>query len=379
MQSILDQWQQQVLAAANAGQPVRLRAGGTKDWYGQHLQGEVLDTRALSGIVAYQPAELVVTARCGTPLQELEAALAAQGQMLAFEPPHFGGSGQQATVGGMLAAGLAGPRRLACGGVRDFVLGVQILDGRGQFLNFGGQVMKNVAGYDVARMMAGALGTLGIVLQASFKVLPCPAAQASLRFTMNQQESTLAVNQWLGQALPISASCWQDGELMVRLSGARAAVQEAKARLGGSLLDQAAGQAFWLALREQQLPFFTGVTDPRTQLWRVALPALAPALEFPGPQLIEWGGAQRWLQVTPASEANEATESSEASAAASVATRLREQASALGGHATLFRAAAKRVPVFQAPAPALAALQKRVQACFDPARIFNPGRIEFGG
>ena len=370
MQSILDQWQQQVRAAAQARQPLRLRGGGTKDWYGQNLQGEILDTRALSGIVAYQASELVVTARCGTPLAELEAALAAQGQMLAFEPPHFALGGQQATVGGMLAAGLAGPRRLASGGVRDYVLGVQMLDGRGQFLNFGGQVMKNVAGYDVARMMAGAMGTLGIVLQASFKVLPCPEAQASLRFAMSQQESILALNQWLSQAVPISASCWQEGELMVRLSGARAAVQEAKARLGGCLLDQVVADAFWLALREQHLPFFTEGAGLGTQLWRVALPALAPALEFSGPQLIEWGGAQRWLQVKVGDGAD---------AAAGTATGLREQASALGGHATLFRAADKSVPVFQAPAPALAALQNRVRACFDPARIFNPARIELGG
>ncbi len=377
MQTMVEQWQQQVLSALNEKRPLRLRGGGTKDWYGQSLQGEVLDTRAWRGIVAYQPEELVVTARCGTPLMELEAALAAQGQMLPFEPPHFALAGvNQATVGGMLAAGLAGPRRLACGSVRDFVLGVQVLDGRGQCLNFGGQVMKNVAGYDVSRTMAGALGTLGMVLQVSFKVLPCPAAESSCRFGMTQQESVLAVNQWLGQALPISASCWLDGQLTLRFSGARAAVQAAlqvshRGR-GGNRLELDEATAFWRALREQQLPFFADAGG-RHRLWRVAVPALAPALDFAGPQLIEWGGAQRWLLEEVGKD------DAQRSLHNRFATSLRAQASALGGHATLFRAADKGLPVFQAVAPALAAIQSKVQACFDPARLFNPARIEFGG
>lgn len=377
MDAILSQWQQQVQSATRERRALRLRGGGSKDWYGQSLEGDILDTRPWQGVVAYQPAELVLTARCGTSLAEIEALLAQQGQMLAFEPPHFGTDQTGATLGGMVAAGLAGPRRISCGSVRDFVLGVQVLDGQGQMLNFGGQVMKNVAGYDVSRSMAGAMGTLGLLLQVSLKVLPRPAQELSLRFEMDQQASVQNVNQWLGQALPISASCWVDGVLSVRLSGASAAVQEARQRLGGEVLDCDAASQFWASLREQQHDFFAPLMAHRVDvddevgdgvdcgtdggaacLWRLALPPLAPALDFAGPQLIEWAGGQRWCIGTAAH-----------------AESLRAQAVTLGGHATLFRCRDKSVPVFQAVAPALAAIQARVKARFDPAGIFNPQRM----
>ena len=216
-----------ITQAASNRTPLTLRGGGTKDFYGRAPapDGTVLDTREWSGIVDYDCAELVITARSGTPLVEIEAALAEHRQMLAFEPPHFAADGKQATVGGAFSAGLSGPRRQSVGALRDFVLGAVVMDGRGDMLNFGGQVMKNVAGYDVSRLMAGALGTLGLIVQVSLKVLPMPFCDATLRFAMPQAEAIDTLNRWGGQPLPIAASAWIDGALWVRLSGADAAVR----------------------------------------------------------------------------------------------------------------------------------------------------------
>ena len=215
--------------------PLRLKGGGSKDFYGGPLAGEVLDTRSYSGIVSYEPTELVVTARCGTSLEELESALAERRQFLACEPPCFG----TATVGGAVAAGLSGPRRAAVGSLRDFVLGVKIMDGEGRVLRFGGEVMKNVAGFDVSRAIAGSLGTLGLILEVSLKVLPLPVGDATLRFELPQDKALEAMNRWAGQPLPLVATCWQDGMLTLRLSGAQAAVASAVARLGGEPLADA--------------------------------------------------------------------------------------------------------------------------------------------
>ena len=217
----IDSLRQQILSAADDKRALRIRGGGTKDWYGVELKGDILDMRALSGIIDYEPTELVITARSGTPLAEIEAALREQNQMLAFEPPHFG---EGATLGGVVAAGLSGPRRAASGAVRDFVLGAVLMDGRGEVLSFGGQVMKNVAGYDVSRLLAGSMGSLGVMLQHSLKVLPRPVAEASLRFEMSEIAAIEQLNVWGGQPLPVSASCWHAGVLTVRLSGAGAAV-----------------------------------------------------------------------------------------------------------------------------------------------------------
>lgn len=339
-----------VRSASARGVPLRLRGGGSKDWYGDARRGELLDTRDWRGIVAYEPSELVITARCGTSLAELEQALDAQGQMLACEPPHFGGG---ATVGGMVASGLSGPRRQAAGAVRDFVLGTVLMNGAGEELTFGGQVMKNVAGYDVSRLLAGSLGTLGLILQVSLKVLPKPVAEHSLRLVLPQSEALLRLNEWGREGLPISASAWHDGELTVRLSGAAAAVRVARTELGGALLADAV--AFWRSLRDQSAPFFVAAGD--LGLWRLSLPTCSPMLEWDGPQLIEWGGAQRWLPGT-------------ADAAVVRAAALRA-----GGHATLFRRAGHRDDTFQPLAAPLAALHGRLKHNFDPAGIFNPGRL----
>lgn len=335
-------------AAAAHKQPLRIRGGGTKDWYGQRLEGEVLDTRGYAGIVDYEPTELVITARCGTPLAEIEAALAERQQMLAFEPPHFG---EGATLGGAIAAGLAGPRRANSGGVRDFVLGARLLDGKGDVLSFGGQVMKNVAGYDVSRMLAGSLGTLGLLLEVSVKVLPKPFAETTLRFAIAEIEAIRKLNEWGGQPLPISASCWHDGVLSLRLSGAQAAVDAAVRMFGGETVDDC--DRFWASVREQQHPFFAG----EGALWRLSVPSTTGAIVLGGAQLIEWGGAQRWLR----------TDLDAAS--------IRRTVAASGGHATLFRGGDKSAGVFQPLQPAMARIHERLKDSFDPAHIYNPGRM----
>lgn len=355
----IEQFRDQVLTAAASKRPLRIRGGGTKDWYGQALAGDILDTRGYCGIVDYEPTELVITARCGTPLAEIEAALAERGQMLAFEPPHFGAA---ATFGGAIAAGLSGPRRATSGALRDFVLGAVLMDGTGEVLTFGGQVMKNVAGYDVSRLLAGSMGTLGLMLQHSVKVLPLAVREATLRFELSEIDAIRRLNEWGGQPLPISASCWCDGVMTVRLAGAGAAVDAAVRQFGGEAVTD--GPAFWASLREQQQPFFTsGASAGANSLWRLSVPSTASAIVLKGAQLIEWGGAQRWLK---------------AGSDAATAKNIRSAVTAVGGHATLFRASDESdnsVGVFQPLAPAIARIHERLKASFDPSHIFNPGRM----
>lgn len=354
MRSILQQWREQVLAAHAGQRPLCLRGSGSKDWYGQAAIGEPLDTRPYSGIIDYEPTELVITARCGTPLAEIEATLAEQRQMLACEPPHFGAG---ATLGGMVASGLSGPRRAYAGAVRDFMLGARLMDGAGEVLTFGGQVMKNVAGYDVARLLAGSLGTLGLITEVSLKVLPRPLREASVRFECSEINALARLNTWAGQPLPLSASCWHDGLLHVRLSGAEAAVGAALARLGGEPVADA--DQFWASLREQRHVFFQDADC----VWRLSLPSASGALVLGGQQLIEWGGALRWLKLPSQSDP------------VVQAATIRRSTVAAGGHATLFRGGDKEVGVFQPLAPALARVHQRLQRSFDPQRLFNPGRM----
>jgi len=347
----IEQLQERVRAAAHECEPLCIRGGGSKDWYGGAQRGAILDTRGYAGIVDYEPTELVITARCGTPLAEIEALLARHNQMLAFEPPHFGSG---ATVGGTVAAGLCGPRRASSGATRDFVLGARLLDGKGDVLSFGGKVMKNVAGYDVSRMLAGSLGTLGLLLEVSLKVLPRPFAEATLRFEMSEIDAIGRLNEWGGQPLPLSGSAWCGGQLALRLSGAEAAVDAAMRLLGGEAVPYA--DAFWADLREQRHAFFSGDDS----LWRLSVPSTTGALVLGGEQLIEWGGAQRWLRVD---------------GDAATAQAIRRTVEACGGHATLFRGGDKRVGVFQPLAPALVRIHARMKDAFDPAHIFNPGRL----
>jgi glycolate oxidase FAD binding subunit len=338
---------ERIRAAHDTRSPLIIQGGGSKTFYGNADEGEVLSTRALTGVVDYQPKELVLTARAGTPLAEIEALLAGQNQMLAFEPPHFGGP---ATLGGCIAAGLSGPRRPYAGAARDFVLGVRIIDGTGQPLRFGGQVIKNVAGYDVSRLMVGALGTLGLITEVSLKVLPKPAAETTLQFEFDEAAAILKMNQWAGQPLPLSATSWHAGLLTLRLSGAASAVHAAQAKLGGEALKDAA--AFWQRLRDQATPFF----DKRP-LWRLAVKPTTPPLNLGDAQWIEWGGAVRWLATDlPASA-------------------LREAAKTAGGHAALFRGDAPADGVFTPLAPALLGLHRNLKQRFDPNGIFNRGRL----
>jgi glycolate oxidase FAD binding subunit len=349
MDQVLQQFRDRIMSATRSGTALRIRGNGTKDWYGQELNGELLDTTAYSGIISYDPTELVVTARAGTNLREIGKALAEKKQMLAFEPPRFDGL---ATVGGIVASGLSGPRRQAVGSVRDFVLGTVLMDGKGETLHFGGQVMKNVAGYDVSRLLTGSLGTLGLILEVSLKVLPRPFAQHSLQFAMSEQDALHQLNVWGGQPLPLSASCWVDGNLYVRLSGAQAAVDAAIAKMGGTDLPEA--ENFWDGVREQTHTFFSA---QQQVLWRLSLPTVAPPLALPGEQMIEWGGALRWLKTTADAET------------------IRSVAANAGGHATLFKGGDKSVGVFQPLAPAVARIHRNLKQAFDPAGIFNPRRM----
>ena len=358
-----------VLDAQSRQAPLCIRGHGSKDFYGEAPQGERLSTLDLRGVSSYEPTELVVTVRAGTPLVELEAILAEKNQCLPFEPPRFGVTGAAGTVGGMVAAGLAGPSRAAVGSVRDHVLGLTLLNGRGEVLSFGGQVMKNVAGYDVSRLMAGSLGTLGLILEVSLKVLPVATATTTLRFDLDQAAALAQINAWGREPLPINASCWIRGQLWLRLRGAAAAVQSAAtdltARLGGLTVEQTAAKEFWLGLRDHSHDYFARVqtaVPEGASLWRLSLPATAPALALPGATLVEWGGAQRWLLV-------------EKSLASASPAHVREAAAKLGGHAVLFRASDKSAGVFcSLPAP-LARIHRELKASFDPAGVFNPGRL----
>ena len=354
--SIVASWQQRIREAAAAKSPLRIRGGGTKDFYGQALSGDVLDATACSGVVDYDPTELVITARGGTPLADIERTMREAGQMLAFEPPYFGAG---ATLGGCVAAGLSGPRRPYAGAVRDFVLGVRVLDGRGDDLAFGGRVMKNVAGFDVSRLMTGALGTLGVLVEVSLKCLPLPKAEATLVFEGDAADAIRRTNEWGGRPLPLSATCWHDGRLAVRLSGAAPAVAAAIAKLGGEVRPEgAANDAFWASVREQTHPFFAAAAAA-TPLWRLSVKSTAPFTDLGGAQLIEWGGALRWLAAGPTADP----------------AAIRAWAQSHGGHATLFRAADKTAGVFHPlPAPMLE-LHRRLKANFDPAGILNPGRM----
>ena len=373
MDFALRQITDRIHAATAERTPLRLRGGGSKDFYGESLQGELLDLTPLNGITSYEPSELVVTARAGTPLAELEATLAEQGQCLAFEPPHFAPG---ATVGGMVAAGLSGPARASVGGVRDFVLGVQILNGRGEQLTFGGQVMKNVAGYDVSRLMVGALGTLGVLTDISLKVLPVAPAEATLVFEIDQARALAQLHRWGGQPLPLNASCWVCDDtapsrpelLFVRLRGAVAAVESAchkmTQELPGTRMDNAVAGPDWLAFRDLQLPFFTQPQTPDNALclWRLSVPQTAPVLELPYAQLVEWHGGQRWLWAPPSAQ-----------------TLLRKTAEQVGGFATLFIAAhaatTGATSRFTPLKPPLDRIHQRLKAEFDPAGIFNRARL----
>jgi len=433
-----------VALAQAEGRPLRIQGGGTKTWLGRAVNGETLALGGHRGILSYEPTELVITARAGTPLAEIQAALAERGQWLAFEPPHFSpadgqgddpldagadvnfnadaGAGADpsglpsiATLGGTIACGLSGPARPYAGAARDFILGVRLINGKGEVLRFGGEVMKNVAGYDLSRLMAGAQGTLGILLDVSLKVLPRPAVELTLVFEMPAAEAIRRFNQWAGQPLPISGACHDVERAYVRLSGNESAVRAARARLGGEVFggealadadregasgksetptaameakisqdrvgrSPAPGADFWLAVRELRHPFFRRADAP---LWRLSLPPAAPHEPALGPQFIDWGGAQRWVH-------DEHPLWSVAQAPGGHAscyglTCARQDAGVVGE--VIADTSATQAPgaepgpgganaaVFQPLPPALLALHRRLKAALDPQGILNPGRL----
>jgi len=372
----VDLFREQIFNAAKNKTSLSIEGGSTKSWYGNANAFEKLHTSVYSGILEYQPEELVITACAGTPLKEIEAALAEKNQVLAFEPPHFG---HNASFGGAIAAGLAGPGRISVGNLRDFVLGARILDGKGQDLSFGGKVMKNVAGYDVSRLLPGSMGTLSLLLEASVKVLPKPAATTTLRCQIPQARALQLLNEWAGQPLPLSASCWignanDDGELTIRLAGATAAVKAAIPLMSAAVnvieLDPKTAKEFWSNLREQNLTAFTNLETDKT-LYRLALPAACGPISIPNMNheiVLEWHGQQRWIKA-PGDESTFAA--------------IKEIASSNGGHASRFKQGAHVDPAYQrftllseqAHSQSLEIVQTRLRSAFDPAGVFATSRL----
>lgn len=336
---------EQVRAAAAEGRALRIVGGDTKAFLGRRTGGERLTLQQHAGVVDYDPAELVVTARAGTSILALQALLAEHGQRLAFEPPVFG---RESTVGGVVAAGLSGPARPFAGAVRDAVLGVTVVDGRGRTLRFGGVVFKNVAGFDGFRLMAGAYGRLGVILDVSLRVAPAPRREAAVALELPREPAAALVRGLMRRAMPLSGACHDGVRLHLRLSGGDQAVAAAKREIGGEGEDL----AFWSDLRDLRLSWFAG----DEALWRLGLPEGAPDPALPGRWLWDWAGAQRWL-------ATEAPASEVMAAAASV-----------GGHASRFRGATDG-EAFSPLAPPVLALHKRLAAAFDPAGVLNPGRM----
>jgi glycolate oxidase FAD binding subunit len=346
-----------VKAASDSKTALDIRGGGSKHFYGGAFRGEALDLGEMAGITSYEPTELVITALAGTSLAEVESVLARRGQCLPFEPPRFAHGG---TLGGMVAAGLAGPARSSAGALKDFVLGVTVLNGRGETLTFGGQVMKNVAGYDVSRLFCGSMGILGVICEVSLKVMPTAPASATLCFDLDESSALARLNRWAGEPLPVNASAWHEGRLALRLAGARAAVAGVREQLGGHELDASSAGAWWTGIRDHTHEFFQISPEDLAAgecLWRLSIPDTAPPLVVPGRQFIEWGGALRWVR------------------SRGPATQIRSAAANSGGHATLMRGADKRPGVFTMPSATVLTVHRRLKQSFDPAGIFNPDRL----
>ena len=364
MQAVIHQFKEQIQFAITEQKKINICGGRTKHWYGDCASGDSLNTKTYSGILDYQPEELVITVRAGTALKDVESALAEKNQYFPFDPPHFG---NDATIGGMIAAGLAGPGRGQYGSLRDYVLGVKIMDGRAEVLSFGGKVMKNVAGYDVSRLMPGSLGTLALLLDVSIKVLPNPARSETLKFEIPADQAIIQMNSWASQPLPLSASAWigdsKNGFLWIRLAGANAAVEAAiskiQTQLPVQLVQASEATLFWESMREQTHPFFMDSTVP---LWRFAVNPLSKPFATEHASIIEWLGGQRWIKadLSPA--------------------KAQLLAAAHDGYATLFRynnsTNSVFTPITANPLTApLAIVQQRVRQTFDPHGIFQTGRM----
>ena len=363
---------EQVNAARAAGTSLAIHGGKTKAFYGNPVSADAeLDCSSHQGVIAYEPTELAITVRAGTPLAAVEALLAEHGQEFPFEPPHFGA---RATIGGMVAAGLSGPRRPYAASVRDAVLGVRMLNGKGEVMDFGGRVMKNVAGYDLSRLMVGSLGVLGVLLEVSLKVLPIPSGRLTLVHERDQASALALMRCWAGQALPITGTAWLAGRLHVRVAGSEEALMETERLLGGTPMPPADADAFWTAVREQSLDCCAG----EQALWRISVPPATAADAIPGVDLMEWGGALRWLRSELGTAVAANVSHSEATADATAET-IRALAAAAGGHATRFRAGTgtplPKRGVFAPLGPVPLRLHQRLKQAFDPEGILNPGRL----
>jgi len=343
----------EVEQALASGEALQIVGAGTKSFYGRATRGRPLEAVRHAGIITYEPSELVITARAGTRLEVIEALLADHGQMLAFEPPRYG---EDATIGGTVACNFSGPRRPYAGSARDFVLGTRVINGRGEVLRFGGEVMKNVAGYDVSRLMAGALGTLGVLLEVSLKVLPAPERELTRCFEVDAGHGIRRMNELAGRPLPVSGAAWADGRMYIRLSGSDAGVATAAAEIGGDEMSVSESRRFWPDLRGQRLPYFRG-DGP---LWRLSVPPATEVMAIDGDWLVDWGGAQRWVRTVDASD------------------RVRHIAAAAGGHATAFRGGDRAGDVFHPLEGAMLALHQGIKTAMDPQGIFNPGRMYAG-
>ncbi len=344
-----DKLKTRILDALENNHPVKIVGGNSKAFLGRKpVSDNEINTRVHNGIISYEPGELTLTARSGTPLKEIEAVLTDHNQMLAFEPPHFGDG---ATLGGTIACNLSGPRRPYSGAARDFVLGTRIINGKGEVLRFGGEVIKNVAGYDVSRLMTGAMGTLGLILDVSLKVLPRPETEITRSFEFKPGEAIAQMNAWAGQSLPVSATCFYDGRLYLRLSGSKSATLSAAQRMGGEPVLNP--DRFWIDLREHSLPFF----ESDRLLWRFSLPGITePLSASDAPMLIEWGGSQRWcFSSLPPAEIHQMLES-------------------VGGHATQFRHHNGISEVYHPLKPVIKLLHRNLKNAFDPNNILNPGQ-----
>ncbi len=348
MADIATQLQDQINTARLEGSALSIVGGGSKGFMGRDGSGSLLNVGAHSGIVSYQPVELVLTARAGTPLSEIDAVLEPHNQMLSFEPPNYQ---DRSTLGGTLACNLSGPSRPWSGSIRDHVLGIRLLNGKAEHLRFGGQVMKNVAGYDLSRLQAGAMGTLGVITEVSLKVLPKPACTLTLTQEMGLDQAIRVMNQRAAEPKPISAACWLAGRLYLRLSGARSAVESTAQQWPGQQLED--DTLFWRGLRDQQLDFFSG-DQP---LWRFSVKSTAAHLDVVGDWLLDWGGAQRWLR------------------APGELVQMEVLAAAAGGQVSLYRGGNRQAEVFHRQPQALQSIQQRIKTSFDPDAVFNPGRL----
>lgn len=339
----------QVTVATKQKSPLVISGGGSKAFYGNRVDGEIISTAGHTGIIEYQPSELVVTVRSGTLLNELEAELKANNQMLAFEPPQHS---ESTTIGGVVACGLSGPRRAACGAVRDFVLGTTIINGKAEKLRFGGQVMKNVAGYDASRLMVGAQGTLGLLLDISLKILPLNQSEVSLKLKTEAAASGKKIQQWIRQGLPITASCFLKDTLYIRLGSTPSAVKQSLTAISRDFANEEIDNDFWLQIKNQQHEFFSR-TD---KLWRCSHQATSELYAQAQDQLLEWNGALRWIH----SDKN-----------------LYTTAEQHGGHAQRYplSGANQQNDIFQPLPPGPLKIHQRLKQAFDPNNILNPGRL----